>query len=444
MRIVAYCYQAPALKGGSVLEPWASIINQVYEDIALLTEPAYRPQLAQLKADNQTQPADVVLVDGFETLGHSLAAVQDCLSALADNGSLVVNLTSQPMACNLARGQDLAKSQNVAMPEYYRRQGLRAGHARNRLNALPPPGKAPYGYRRGQERYLLDRTTAPVISAFINDFLLYGSLRGAVRSVETRFGKRIAVSTGRRWLTHPVYRGDLQYQDGQVMRDTHRAIISRDEAAQIDRLLRRNSQLPPRTAGAPRSLAGLVSCQTCGCTMTVSNTTIRGKAQSYQYLRPSQCPRSPRCKAIAYNDALHQIILQICQDLPQAVARLQASRPRSETQPMASPADFLQAQIQQKNAALAQLPALLESDVLDAETTDLRRYKLRGEIADLAQQIAQLPPVNLQELSQSVSIPQFWLDLSEAERRFFFREFIRNIQIMREGDDWQVNLVLVF
>ncbi len=65
-------------------------------------------------------------------------------------------------------------------------------------------------------------------------------------------------------------------------------------------------------------------------------------------------------------------------------------------------------------------------------------------MADLHQQLAQLPPVNLQELSQSVSIPQFWLDLSESERRFFFREFIRDIQILRQGDDWRIELVLVF
>jgi hypothetical protein len=52
--------------------------------------------------------------------------------------------------------------------------------------------------------------------------------------------------------------------------------------------------------------------------------------------------------------------------------------------------------------------------------------------------------VNLQELSRSVAIPQFWLDLSEAERRFFFREFIRRIQIQRQAEGWQVHLELVF
>lgn len=160
-----------------------------------------------------------------------------------------------------------------------------------------------------------------MITAFVNEFVLYGSLRGAVRFVENRFGKRISVSTGRRWLTHPVYRGDLQYQDEQVIRNTHAAIISREEAAQIDRLLRRNRPLPPRTAGASRSLAGLVQCQTCGSAMAISSTTQRGKAQTYRYLRPACCPRSPRCRAINYDIALDAVIANICQVLPQAVAQ---------------------------------------------------------------------------------------------------------------------------
>jgi hypothetical protein len=74
--------------------------------------------------------------------------------------------------------------------------------------------------RRGQERYIVDRSATPVVTAFMEEFLLYGSLRGAVRFVERKCGKRIWVSTGRRWPTHPAYRGDLQYGDGQVIRDS--------------------------------------------------------------------------------------------------------------------------------------------------------------------------------------------------------------------------------
>ncbi|MFZ4639736.1 MAG: recombinase family protein [Nodosilinea sp.] len=447
MRVVAYCYlessqPQPPLTG------WGYALERLYEDTRLPAEPSYRPQLAQLMADNQHHPADLVLVTGLESLGDSLAEIEARCQALQAMGSRVVDVVSAAVDPDLAlEAPDWAGSLQTlaALPDRLRRRQLRTGHARNRLQALPPPGKAPYGYRRGQDRYLVDRTAAPVVTAFVNEFLLYGSLRGAVRFVGNRFGKPIAVSTGRRWLTHPVYRGDLQYQDGQVIRDTHAAIISRDEAAQIDRLLRRNSQLPPRTAGAPRSLAGLVHCQSCGGPLTITRTTRRGRSQAYLYLRPAHCPHSPRCRAIPYDRVLKAIIDQICQDLPQAVAQLQL--PLQRDTPI-SPTTQLQREIEQRQRVFQQLPSLVKEGVLDAETAALRRYKLQGEIAQIERQRAQLPPVNLQELSQSVALPQFWLDLSETERRFFFREFIRRIQINPQPHPqektWQIVLEFVF
>ncbi|MFM7471850.1 MAG: recombinase family protein, partial [Nodosilinea sp.] len=248
MRVVAYCY----LECGQPPSPaWGYTLERLYQDTWLPAEPSYRPQLAQLIADNQEHPADLILVAGLDSLGDNLAEIEARCQTLQAMGSQVVSVASEAIDLTQQIPDAAGSLQALAsLPDRLRRRQLRTGHARNRLQALPPPGKAPYGYRRGQDRYLVDRTTAPVITAFVNEFLLYGSLRGAVRFVDHRFGKRIAVSTGRRWLTHAVYRGDLQYQDGQVIRDTHTAIISREEAAQIDRLLRRNSQLPSRTRSA--------------------------------------------------------------------------------------------------------------------------------------------------------------------------------------------------
>ena len=443
MRIVAYRYLktaapaeaadesdlGPSDRGDSDWEP----VEKIYTDIAIPTEPGYRPERDRLLIDLQACPAELVLVSDLAALGRNPQEISTWIETLEATGAKVVSRSGETVDLNsLLHGADLAAQQ--------RQRRLREGHARNRLQALPPPGKAPYGYRRGQGRYLIDRTTAPVVTALVNEFLIYGSLRGAVRFIEGKLGKRISVSTGRRWLTHPAYRGDLQYQDGTVLRDTHAAIISREEAAQIDRLLRRNQPLPPRTAGAPRSLAGLVTCQECHQPLTISKTAPRGQTKSYLYLRPQGCSRSPGCKAIPYEEALNRIVAEICRVLPQAVAQLTARMPPN----MPAPGTRLQDEIDAKTAVLDQLPGLEAAGILDAETAALRRYKLRGEVADLHQQLAQLPPVNLQELSQSVSIPQFWLDLSEAERRFFFREFIREIQIVRQGDQWQIELGLVF
>jgi hypothetical protein len=87
---------------------------------------------------------------------------------------------------------------------------------------------------------------------------------------------------------------------------------------------------------------------------------------------------------------------------------------------------------------------LCAQGILDRETEELRAYKLRTEISQLQGQLAELPPVNLRETAQAVSIPQFWQDLSEAERRFYFREFIRKIEILRDGNEWTLNLIFIF
>jgi hypothetical protein len=77
------------------------------------------------------------------------------------------------------------------------------------------------------------------------------------------------------------------------------------------------------------------------------------------------------------------------------------------------------------------LAALVTQEILDTTTADLRRYQLQAEIATGQQQLAALPPANLLAIANTVSLRQFWLDLSESERRFYLREFIASIQLQR-------------
>jgi DNA invertase Pin-like site-specific DNA recombinase len=428
---IAYAYTDPLLESPPDRSIWGSEVDRIYQDLG------DRQQLEQLLRDCQSAPIDYLLIRQLAELGDTVQAVSDRLTALETLGITLIAIheeigsTDQPL-----RRSDLGQLLK-AIQDTQRQRRLQRGHARNRVKALPPPGKAPYGYRRGKDRYILDRSTAPVIKDFVEHFLLYGSLRGSVRYLEKKYSKKISVSTGKRWLTSPVYRGDLLYGTGEVVSDTHAPILSREEAAQIDRLLRRNRRLAPRTASAPRSLAGLVSCAQCQSPMTISRVTAWGKAQEYVYLRPIACSRQPKCRAVAYQQVLEQTIARVCEDLPRAVAVLQMPDMTSRKQGVV-------AQIAAKEKILAQLPGLTVSGVLDGETADLRAYKIRTEIAALRSQLAQLPPVSLQAIAQTVSIPQFWLDLSESERRFYFREFIEQIQIKRAGQEWQLELLFIF
>ena len=437
IKIIAYTYSNPILETSLPTAIWGLEVDRVYQDIG------DRTLLNQLIIDCQLNPPDYLLIRRLDELGDSIVAIGDRLNRLESLGIEIIT-TQQDYASsqfNKADNHELKNKLSTLFHQIYtNKQSIRIkeGHARNRLKILPPPGKATYGYRRGQDKYIIDKSTAPVVKDFFERFLLYGSLRGAVKYLEKRYGKKISPSTGKNWLTNPVYRGDLKYKNQDLISNTHTAIISREEAAQIDRLLRRNSGLASRTASAPRSLAGLVICEKCQLMMNITRVTQHHHKKEYLYLRCQHCPQKPKCKAISYAQVLSQVIDKICLELPLAVAQLNLPNNNSIE-------DKLKQEIESKKNILNQLPSLLEQGILDSQTFAIRNYKIQTEISQLETKIAQLPPGNLEAIASAVSLPQFWLDLSEAERRFYFREFIKQIKIIRTNSTiWELQLVFIF
>lgn len=437
MQIFAYVYTNPLLENPPDKNFWGLEVDRVYQDLG------QRQQLQQLIQDCQTETPSYLLIRRLEELGDAVEEISDRLLLLESLGIDIIAVEQDYSSAQFRRANSADIKANFAklLSEVQKNRlktHLKQGHARNRLKNLPPPGKAPYGYRRGQDKYIIDKSTAPVVKEFFERFLLFGSLRGSVRYLEKRYGKKISPSTGRSWLTNSVYRGDLEYKNSEIILDTHAAIISREEAAQIDRLLRRNSRFSSRTASAPRSLAGLVFCQKCSSSMKITRVTRRGNKKEYLYLRPISCSQQTKCKAISYQQILEQTITAICQDLPSTVQKLQLPN-ISEIQ------RSITAEIEQKKTILQQISNLEKEGILDEETASLRCYKLNIEIADIEKKLAQLPPGNLQAIAATVSLPQFWLDLSESERRFYFREFIQQINIIRlDEKQWQLKLVFIF
>ncbi len=430
LKIVAYSYTDPLLESPPDRTIWGWEIDWIYQDLG------QRSQLQQLLQDCQNQPPNYLLVRRLEELGDNVNEVSDRLLLLEGMEVTIVALDQAYTSENTYARQALWQLLQTIQKQQRSRR-IRQGHARNRLDAAPPPGRIPYGYRRGKDKYILDRSTYPVVKDFFEQFILYASLRGAVRYLAKKYGKKISVTTGKRWLVNPVYRGDTAYHHGEIIANTHVPIISREEAAQVDRILRRNSSLPPRTASAPRSLAGLVICGECNSSTIVTRVTIRNQDKEYLYLRPGNCSRKPKCRAILYQQVLDKTIAQVCNELPQAIAGVNFSQLNTVRHNISNA-------IAHQQQILGQLPGLVDTGVLDAETGKLRAYKLRTEISSLQAKLASLPPVNLTSIAQAVSIPQFWLDLSESERRFYLREFIDRIKILRQGKEWELEIIFIF
>ncbi|PSN10672.1 recombinase family protein, partial [filamentous cyanobacterium CCT1] len=75
MRIVAYRYREADIPGSHPLEASGdeilALVERVYTDVALSTEPRDRPERDRLLADIQSHPPDLVLVDNLTSLGSN-------------------------------------------------------------------------------------------------------------------------------------------------------------------------------------------------------------------------------------------------------------------------------------------------------------------------------------------------------------------------------------
>ena len=369
MKIIAYLYIDPLLDSPPDQNIWGQKVDCLYQDLG------QRQQLLQLIIDSQENSPKNLLIRRLEELGDNINEICDRLKQLESLGIEIIAIEQDYQSSKFA--QENVQDSKLALIKLLeevttnkRKERLIQGHARNRLKVLPPPGKAPYGYRRGQDKYIIDKSTAPVVKDFFEQFLLFGSLRGAVRYLAKRYGKKIAPSTGKNWLTNPVYRGDLKYKNNQVILNTHAAILDREEAAQIDRILRRNSRLPSRTASAPRSLAGLIFCQQCQLPLTISRVTQRNKKREYLYLRCHGCPQETKCKAINYQEILELAISKICQELPIAVAKV-------NLQNITIFKEQIKAKIKQKQEIIEQLP-ILQDQNWGIETVFAIAFKFSG------------------------------------------------------------------
>lgn len=462
-RIIIYCYVDPTIAPSFDRSRLQDLPYPLYEDLGR------RSALAQVLELARSGQVDCIVVPALADLGSSMRSIAQRLQALAET-PVKIRMVQRPSAiapapqdCNATTPPNTTPPNTTpwaiehlpecdpktllgtiedyqALAQQQHQQRLQQGHARNRLAALPPPGRAPFGYRRGKERYTIDRAAANMVKDFFEHFLLYGSLRGAVRFLAQKHHKQISVSTGRHWLTNPVYRGDLAYKTGEVILNTHPAIVSREEAAQVDRLLRRNRSLAPKTASAARSLAGLTACATCQSKLAITSArSRRSSTPGYLYLRPLNCQlatglvagQPAKCPLANYDDILQQAIARICRELPDRVDR-------TKLPDLTSIKGQLQQAMAQKNEILNSIPDLEARGIFDPISAQLRTHQLRAEMGAIQEQISQLPPANLDAIARSVSIPEFWQDLSEAERRFYFREFLKTIWVAYRGQRWQV------
>ena len=419
--IIAYIYTNPMIEITPDSFFWGCEIEAIYQDIG------ERQQLVKLIRDCEKNAPSYLLIRSLSEFGNSLDEVTKTITVIEELGIEIIaidedyNSSKFKIINNSKTKEKLLNIWNDIRQKIHQKKLLKS-HGNNRLNILPPPGKAPFGYLKGKDSYIINRATSSIVRDFFEHFLLYSSVSDSVRYLAKKYDKKIALSTAINWLKNPVYRGDLNYKNKEIISDTHTPIISREEGAQIDRILKSHRLVKPRSASANYSLAGLLRCQQCESSFRISKVKNKKYPEKYLYLIPTKCQGNCNYKSVKYDLVFSEVINKICRDFPLLSKNTNSPDSRVIKQQ-------LETKIKENEDILNKLKTLEIEKILDKETTSLRSYKINLEIGQLKQQIAQLPPDNLEKIAVAISNPQFWYDLSAIECRFYLREFIKVIKI---------------
>ncbi|HIK36509.1 MAG: recombinase family protein [Geminocystis sp.] len=435
---MAYFYKNPLINQETKLGCNIGRIEKIYQDIG------DRRQLRKLIEDCQNEKPDCLMVSSLASLGDNLEEVEGIITHLESLGVEIIAAnegykTSDFKVVDTPTKRNKLREIWKQIEKELQRRKLILSHAIRKMETLPPPGRAPFGYIRGNKGYMIDPVNAPIIREFFRVFLLSGSLRRSVKYLEEKYQKKISPSTAKNWLKNPVYRGDLLYNKNTIVSDTHPPIITRQESAQIERLLRNNKKFAPKSVSSKHCLAGLLKCKSCQCPLRVNPVSNKTKGYSYLYLTPTNCPKNKPCKSLSYNSVLTRLIETIC-NLFEAIKETETERDKIE-----ETRNIEREEIKKIKEKLEVIRRLEDEGVLEEEEAKKITYRLREKMSKMQQKINQMPPNTLGVIAKNLSNPQLWHDLSNSERRFYLREFIDTIEVnMGENHDDKLELNLVF
>lgn len=367
-----------------------------------------------------------VIVPCFDRFTRSPLLWEEAIRDFQRYGATLEALSGGPVDLNSPEG--IYKSRiDAAAAAYVREKNQKAardGWARRRR--LQKAGNPPFGMTVVDDSYTPDHSPYPkggtvygvakeVIQTFIND----GTQRGALQKLIATYGARVGSRKGddfprdrtklKKWLQSPILRGHTAYfgnrgRERLIIPNTHEALITPQEAEQIDRLLSAKARkLVPK--GELTAIGGLVFCE-CG----------------------SKCIK--RRKHYYCEDVYDSPIKLGCDRKGGArITDLEEAAILAITTQAATVAHFVEVPIVEETPEIQELQRKLFILGDDPDFDDSRNA-LKKKIENLKHHLIQRSNSlghRRAELVAAGADPGFWQSLSDPEKRFVFLQLVDKV-----------------
>jgi site-specific DNA recombinase len=301
------------------------------------------------------------------------------------------------------------------------------------------PGIVPFGYIRDQEQYLAnknnyfdtDLTVWEVAKDIINTFLIIGTIRGTVRELVKKYGKRKSDNKFtnadfprenglKYWLLNPVIRGHIGYfyrdreKETILIPNNHEALISNAEYIEIKKLI----QLAKRAerTGERKPLAGLVYCGICGAkykSYKNRGNIIRWYCSDIHSPLPA-CIKSPAAR----NEYLEEKVIEELINRAEILntTQIQPSRAVKETPEILQLKETINSLIIiPQNPAITNAISNLESQIAQLKAAQLESLESQHQLKD--------------DLIKAFQDKEFWLSRDNETKRRTFRRFVSKVVV---------------
>ena len=274
-------------------------------------------------------------------------------------------------------------------------------------------GKVSVGYKIENKKYVIDEEKVDMVRDMFAYYMESRSAYATQRYMLARYGFKRDVTTLKRMLRNPIYKGEL-HGDSEYAP----AII---EPARFDEIQEMMNQRAARHGGAPKGniylFKGLLKCGECGHSMT----GLMGKGNHYyrcaDHIVTGLCKRNKHVRESVLEQYLVEHLLTECAAYNIEVERASKSQPQKD-----------EAAIRRK---MIKLKDLYLNDLIEKADYEKDYTILKEELGEIQKQKDTiLKPIDTDALGDVIKIYE---SMERAEKRAFWNMVIKEIQSYSDG-----------